>query len=148
SERQARQAADTARENEAQQRGIAEEARREEAKQRGAALKSAAKAQRNYETARGAVQRMLTRVADEQLAAIPKMKEVRIQLLEDAAAFHAELLKMNPEDAIAYAQRANVYSLLARYDKARADYETALALQPDDATRQRNLAFFLVRCPD
>ena len=57
---------------------------------------NAARARKNYEKAREAVRHMLTRVADEALAAIPEMKEVRRQLLQDAATFYTELLKLNP----------------------------------------------------
>ena len=56
---------------------------------------------KNYLRAREAVKQMLTRVADE-AGAIPEMKEIRRRLLEDAAAFYTELLKLNPRDPLAH----------------------------------------------
>jgi tetratricopeptide (TPR) repeat protein len=100
-------------------------------------------AEQRHRKALEAVQGMLTRVADEWVAAIPQMKEVRRRLLEDAAALYTELIALNPEDAQAYHERGWVYNLLARYDQARADFERAAALEPDNAEYHGTLATLL-----
>ncbi len=113
------------------------------------AEENAARAEKNYERAREAVKQMLTRVADEQVGAIPEMKEVRRRLLEDAAAFYTELLKLNPRDAVAYFERGEVYMMLARYKEALADFEKAVELDPDNAEFHMRLGLFLRQyCPD
>jgi tetratricopeptide (TPR) repeat protein len=99
------------------------------------------------EQARGkaleAVERMLTRVADEWVAAIPQMRWVRKSLLEDAAALYTDLIALNPGDARAYHERGWVYILLARIDQARADFERATALEPDNPEYHGTLATLL-----
>jgi len=112
------------------------------------AAENAAKAQRNYERAREAVKQMLTRVADEQVGAIPEMKEIRRRLLEDAAAFHTELLKLSPRDPFAYFERGQVYFMLAKYRAARDDFEKAIELDAENAGFHARLASFLTYCPD
>ncbi len=109
---------------------------------------NAAKAQKNYAIAREAVKQMLTRVANEQVAKIPEMKEIRRSLLEDAVAFYTELLKLTPRDPLAYFERGHVYELLAQYDKGRADYEKAIELDPDNPEFHYDLACLCVNCPD
>jgi len=104
------------------------------------AQENATKAERNYETARQAVDQMLTRVADEQLSRIPEMKEIRRRLLEDAVAFYNELLKLNPRDPRAYFERGRVFDMLQQYDKIKADYERAIQLDPDNAKFHHALA--------
>ncbi|PHR94866.1 MAG: hypothetical protein COA78_31330 [Blastopirellula sp.] len=104
-------------------------------------------AQTNYVKAREAVNLMLTRVANEHLARIPGMKEVRIQLLEDAALFYTELLKLNPRDPLAYYERGQVYELLMQFDKSRSDYYSASNLAPNNAQMHDKLAKFLTICP-
>ena len=130
----------------------AEQRQREEAEiaqqERGEAEKQRKLAQANYVRAREAVKQMLTRVADRELAAIPEMKEVRKQLLEDAAAFYTELLKLNGRDPLAYSERGHVYDLLAQYGQGRADYDKAIGLDPENAKFHRDLAWLLYHCPD
>jgi RNA polymerase sigma factor (TIGR02999 family) len=97
------------------------------------AEQNAAKAQKNYEAARNAVHQMLARVADEQVGAIPEMKEVRRRLLEDAAAFYTELIQLSPHDAVAYFARGQVYMKISRFGEAQASFEKAIELAPDKA---------------
>jgi eukaryotic-like serine/threonine-protein kinase len=56
------------------------------------ASKAEQKAQANFEKAREAVKRMLTRVAQEELVDVPWMEPVRKVLLEDAVQFYEQLL--------------------------------------------------------
>lgn len=119
-----------------------------EKQQRDIAAENAARAQTNYEVARKAVKQMLTRVADEEVAQFPEMKEVRQGLLEDAAAFYTELLELNPGDAVVFCERGHVYSCLQQYGKAGADFRKAVELEPDDPALQFALAWHLYHCPD
>jgi tetratricopeptide (TPR) repeat protein len=113
---------------------------------KNAALGQAQQQREVAEKARGkaleAVQRMLTRVADERVAAIPQMKEVRRRLLEDAAALYTELIALNPDDARAYHERGWAHYLLDSLDQARTDFERAAELEPDNAEYHRTLATF------
>ena len=112
------------------------------------AQENAAKAEKNYEMARAAVRQMLTRVADESVARIPEMKEVRRRLLEDAITFYTELLKLSPRDARAHSELAQVHDMLAQYDKAIANCERAVSLEPQNPQFHAELAGFFLRCPD
>jgi tetratricopeptide (TPR) repeat protein len=103
-------------------------------------------AQRRHDKALEAVQRMLTRVADEWVAPIPQMIGVRQRLLEDAAALYTDLIALNPDDARAYHERGWVYNLLARHDQARADYERAATIEPDNAEYHGTIATFFDNC--
>jgi len=127
---------------------VATEAMEREQEQATAADRQRNAAQANYVRAREAVKQMLTRVADEELAVIPEMKEVRKQLLEDAAAFYTELLKLNGRDPMAYFERGHVYALLSQYGKAGADYEKAVELDPGNAQFHYDLSRFLCYCPE
>ena len=134
---------------EKEQREIADKQRVLAKQQEERAKENAARAEKNYQTAREAVKQMLTRVADEQVGAIPEMKEVRRRLLEDAAAFYTELLKLNPRDAVAYFERGEVYVMLARYKEVLADFEKAVELNADNAAFHMRLGTFLRKyCPD
>jgi serine/threonine protein kinase/Flp pilus assembly protein TadD len=109
---------------------------------------SAARAAKNYQMARRAIRQMTARLANEQLAKIPEMREVRRRLLEDAVEFYTTLVKINPDDPGAYFDRARVYRSLRQYDKVRGDYEKACELAPDNAYFHYALAEFLGTCPD
>jgi tetratricopeptide (TPR) repeat protein len=101
-------------------------------------------AEANYVRAREAVKQMLTRVADNELAAIPEMGEVRKQLMADARLFYDELIKLNPGDAQAYFERAEVRDAL--HDpivEVIADYEKAIELAPLNADYEQRLSHFL-----
>lgn len=122
------------------------------------AQENAAKAEKNYAMALNAVKQMLTRVADEKVARIPEMKEVRRRLLEDAVAFYTELLKNNPRDSLAHFERGQAYAYKARaafhihlenYDKALPDIAEAVKLNPDDISILTWLPLDSVAsCPD
>jgi tetratricopeptide (TPR) repeat protein len=99
-------------------------------------------ADQRHRKAMEAVERMLARVADERMAAIPQMKEIRESLLDDAVALYTELVALNPNDAQVYHERGRVYLLLARFDQARADFERASAIEPSNAEYQYALATF------
>jgi tetratricopeptide (TPR) repeat protein len=86
---------------------------------------------------------MLTGVADERVAAIPQMREVRQSLLKDAAAFYTDLIELNPDDARAYHERGWVYNMLGQYDGARADFERAAEMEPDNAEYHGTLGTLL-----
>jgi serine/threonine protein kinase/Tfp pilus assembly protein PilF len=101
-------------------------------------------AEANYVRAREAVQQMLTRVANEDLAAIPEMTEVRLQLMGDAELFYDELIKLNPNDAEAYLRRAEVRDSLGKPIEATiADFEKAIELAPRNATFHNKFSFFM-----
>jgi tetratricopeptide (TPR) repeat protein len=106
--------------------GLAETRRKE-------AVEQGERARDNFGKALEAVQRMLTRVADERVADIPQMKGVRQRLLEDAAGFYTDLIALSPDDARAYHERGWVYFVLGSLDQARADFERAVAMEPDNA---------------
>jgi serine/threonine protein kinase/Flp pilus assembly protein TadD len=95
------------------------------------AIEQGQRAQENFQKAMEAVHRMLTRVADEQVSAIPQMKEIRRRLLEDAIAFYTDLIALNPGDGQAYFERGKVYHLLVKYDQAEADFLKAIELEPE-----------------
>ncbi len=123
-------AADRARADAVAARGLADDRLRDEQRARADADREKARAGENYRRARAAVRQMLTRVGAEEVGRIPGMKEVRRKLLEDAAAFYTELLKVDPRDAEAYSERGAVYESLARFDEALADHEKAAELDP------------------
>jgi serine/threonine protein kinase/Flp pilus assembly protein TadD len=102
-----------------------------------------ARAHENYQQARAAVRRMLTRVATDDVGAIPEMRETRRRLLEDAAAFCTELIRRNPHDAETFADRAEVLNTLGRYDEAIGDYRQALALEPNNPGLHHRLGSIL-----
>ncbi len=56
------------------------------------------RAERNLDQALDAVDLMLARTGDEVLASVPRMAEVRRQLLQDAISFYAELLEGRRDD--------------------------------------------------
>jgi serine/threonine protein kinase/tetratricopeptide (TPR) repeat protein len=76
----------------------------------------------NFERARGAVKRMLTRVAQEELVDVPWMEPVRKALLEDALQFYEQLLAertADPEVRFATAQaRLDLAWINGRYGEA------------------------------
>jgi serine/threonine protein kinase/Tfp pilus assembly protein PilF len=98
------------------------------------------RAEANYSTAREAVKQRLTRVANEKLEAIREMKDLRRQLLSDAAEFYTTLIDLNPTDARVHAERAEVAYILDNWDSAIKDYETASELEPENIQYHIRLA--------
>jgi tetratricopeptide (TPR) repeat protein len=94
-----------------------------------------------------AVDRMLTRVSDEKLSAIPQMKELRKRLLEDAAAFYTDLIALNPKNGWVYCERFLVYDRLDQREKVLPDYEKAVELDPENEEFQVALATWLIWAP-
>jgi serine/threonine protein kinase len=87
------------------------------------------RAEVHYEKAFAVVDRMLTRVADKNLAHIPHMDEERRRLLEDALEFYRGFLAEQSADPVirwetarAYSKTADIYHLLGRFDQAEAAY--------------------------
>jgi tetratricopeptide (TPR) repeat protein len=121
-------------------RGVADQHLEGEKEANHRATDQGQRAQANFQKALEAVHRMLTRVADEQVAAIPQMKELHVHLLEDAIAFYTDLIVLNPRDAQAYFERGKVYHLLVKYDQAEADLLKAIELDPEKAEFHVKLA--------
>jgi tetratricopeptide (TPR) repeat protein/tRNA A-37 threonylcarbamoyl transferase component Bud32 len=92
-------------------------------------------ADENYQMARQAVDRMLRRVGEIELADVPQVEPVRRRLLEDAGQFYREFLQRrgdNPavlrEAAQASGGLGDVLTLLGRHDDAEPSYDRAIAL--------------------
>ena len=89
----------------------------------------------SFTLARQAVNRFLTKVAGEQLAAIPETEALRGQVAEDAAAFNERLLRTRPreravklETAHAYRIIAGIQRVLGNFVKSRDAYDQAIRL--------------------
>ena len=83
-----------------------------------------------------AVDRMLTRVADERLAYVPQFEEERRQILEDAVRFYGEFLKQESDDpqlrremGRAFYRLGTLFLSLGNVDKARDALEQARQTQ-------------------
>ncbi len=112
------------------------------------------RAEANLRTASEAVDRMLLRVADERLAAIPTFEPVRRELLQDAIEFYARLLEQQAGDsnlrlssARAWSKIANLHYLLGQWDEVRPAYEQSCLIldelskeNPDDPACTTELA--------
>ncbi|MEK7675188.1 MAG: protein kinase [Verrucomicrobiota bacterium] len=116
------------------ERGRAERNAQAEARQR-------ARAEANFQSAREAIDRMLTRLADE-LADQPRLEQVRRKLLEEALQFYEGFLKQKGEDptvrhgaALAYLRVGNIYNLLGQYDQCLAPLGQGIAILEDLAKR-------------
>jgi tetratricopeptide (TPR) repeat protein len=112
-------------------RGVADQRLAGEKQAHQDAVEQGQRAQANFKKALEAVHRMLTQVAEEKVAAIPQMKEIRQRLLEDAIAFYTDLIALNPRDGQAYFERGKVYHMQLKYDQAEADYLKAIELEPE-----------------
>jgi tetratricopeptide (TPR) repeat protein len=103
-------------------------------------------AEANLKGALGAVDQMLTRVAEVKLLNVPQMEPVRRELLQDALGFYQAFLRDNgdspvirSEVAIAYRRMGRIQSLLGQRKEADESYRRAVALgegllaeSPDD----------------
>jgi serine/threonine-protein kinase len=104
--------------------------------QRQAAETQRQKAEANFRRARAAVDQMLTRVAEEELAYLPHMEKLREAVLSDALRFYEEFLQEKSDDPVvrqeagrAYRRVGDIYFLLNWYEPAKKAYGQALALQ-------------------
>jgi tetratricopeptide (TPR) repeat protein len=120
-ERQARQAADEAKEHEAALRQQAEEAKRQ--------------AEANFAQARKAVDDSFTKVSESQLLKVSGMQPLRRELLQSALAFYQDFLKERGDDpalrgdlAAAYLRVGNIRSELGEGAEARKAWEQAREL--------------------
>jgi serine/threonine protein kinase len=92
-------------------------------------------ADENYQMARHAVDRMLRRVGEVELADVPQVEAVRRRLLEDAEQFYREFLSRRGDDPAVLREAArascglgDVQTLLGRHDDAEPAYDRAIAL--------------------
>jgi tetratricopeptide (TPR) repeat protein/tRNA A-37 threonylcarbamoyl transferase component Bud32 len=89
----------------------------------------------NLRKARDAVDRMLTRVAQEQLRDMPRMEPVQRQLLEDAVEFYQDLVRQNADDpetryetGRAHRRLGNLYRWRHQLERAESSQREGLAL--------------------
>jgi hypothetical protein len=108
----------------------------------------------HFQLARGAVDRLMTRVAEEELLNAPQMERLRESLLSDALGFYEQMLNRNDsspelqhEVALAQMRMGGIlYRLNRREDAARADADAArrlrklVASHPDVAEYKHSLA--------
>jgi tetratricopeptide (TPR) repeat protein len=94
------------------------------------------RAEANFEKVREAVDRMLTRVGQEQLAHAPQLEQVRREILEDALRFYQWFLEQRGSDPAvrqeagrALRRVGDIHALLGQADQAEQDYGVALGLQ-------------------
>ncbi len=76
---------------------------------------------------------MLTQMANDKLGVYPEFAKIRKHVLDDAVQLYNELIELNPGDAQVYSERASAWGLLAEYAKQKADYQTAIDLEPKNA---------------
>lgn len=110
-------------------------AEREATQERDIAQQQEQRARRHFGLARDAVDRMLTEVADEQLAHVPHMRDVRTKLLTEALGFYQEFLddesadsSLEQEIANAYANVAEISHKLGDHDVAKTAFKDAIRL--------------------
>lgn len=91
------------------------------------------RAERNFDEALAAVDTMLTKVGAERLSNVPRMDEVRRELLESALAFQQRLLEQRRDDpavrvetARAHGRVGTVLEQLARHEEALSSQHAAL----------------------
>ena len=92
-------------------------------------------AEANFQTALGAVNEMLTEVAQEQLAYEPGMEKKRRTLLAKARTYYAQFLEQKSSDpglrretALAYKRLGDISRLLGEHEEAREAYGQAITL--------------------
>lgn len=120
-----------------------EEANVELARALGEARTQRDRAEHNFDQALEAVDTMLTKVGAERLANVPRMDEVRRELLESALAFQTSLLAQRAGDpalrleaARAHGRVGTVQEQLGRIDEAVASQRAAVAVLEELATEQ------------
>ena len=94
-----------------------------------------AKTERNFQRARSAVEEMLTKVGEVELADVPQMEAVRRDLLERALGFYREFLDERSTDPFskretgrALGRVGDIRELLGQYVQAESNYREALGL--------------------
>jgi tetratricopeptide (TPR) repeat protein len=134
--------AELARINEASQRSAAERRRIEADEQRAEAVRQRIQADEarkaavaNLQKAREAVDKMLTRVGQEQLANVPHMEPLRKALLEDALQFYQGFFEQKSDDpairrgrGMAYARVAAIYRFLGMNAEAETAFGKAFTI--------------------
>jgi eukaryotic-like serine/threonine-protein kinase len=109
--------------------------RREEADLlREAADRQRRRAEDNFRKAREAVKVLLTEVAQNELANVPLMEDLRQRLLARAVAFHNQFVQQQSSDPSirqqagqAQSQLGEIYRLLGRYEQAEKTFQQSLA---------------------
>ncbi len=110
-----------------------------------------------YHAARDSMGRMLNRLNAQRLADVPRLKELRQELLEDSLAFYQAVLEQadNPDPAVrldtayAYMQMGEIQHLLGQRAPAVENYRRAMALLealPDDTRSQSSSQHMLASC--
>jgi serine/threonine protein kinase len=99
-------------------------------------------AEANFEKSREVVDRMLTRVAQEELLDVAQMEPLRRKLLEDALEFHQGFLRTKRGDAKtslgtakAWWRVGGIYILLGRYEESEEALGRAITMLSDLAAR-------------
>ena len=117
----------------ARERNEAIAARDEAVKARNDAIAARNEATDSFQLARSAVDKLMTRVSEEQLLNVPKMEKLRNSLLSDALEFYEQLLKRDSENPelqheLALAQRrvGEILSLMDRRQEALAAHNDAI----------------------
>jgi serine/threonine protein kinase/tetratricopeptide (TPR) repeat protein len=137
----------------------AEHQARQTARERDATRQKEELAQANLRRALQAVDRMLTKVAEERLARVPQMQQLRADLLEEAMKLLAEILQDNPTDPAvrleagrAYLRVGDLRLLLGQPAAAEDVYRRALELvealaagHPDSLDSQKTLLICWVK---
>jgi tetratricopeptide (TPR) repeat protein/tRNA A-37 threonylcarbamoyl transferase component Bud32 len=112
------------------------------------------RAEKNFQTALDAVNKMLTVVGEEQLASEPGMTQKRRELLEEALKYYQKLLAEKQDDpamrrhvAQAHKRVGDIHRLLREQEKADASYLAAIGMlkvlvaeYPDDPELRQHLA--------
>lgn len=114
--------------------------------ERDRSVKAGKLAVANLQKARDAVDRLLTRVSEEELLNTPQMEDLRRRLLEDALHFHLQFLESNSGDATLQRDTActearvgHIHGVLGHYEESERHFEQAfraldnyLKENPDD----------------
>jgi serine/threonine-protein kinase len=121
------------------------------------ALRQQERADRNYQQARQALNRMLDRLNDKRLADVPRLAELRQEQLEDALTFYQEVARAEdiPDSAVrkdvawALMQMGAIQVLLGRSEPAKANFRRAVAVLeglPEEELTRSQVQGFLVEC--
>ncbi len=130
---------------EANLRGIAEQERKVAMDQKAEAERQRVLADKHFEQAKSAVEEMLTRVGQQQLAYTPAMTKVRRDLLQRALHFYQQFLQdrgdsatLRQETARAFQRVGDIQSLLGDVDAARSAYSSAIEILSELAQDSKN----------